>query len=268
MKAWFIFSLLIPNILLAIVPENNLSIPLSSLRSRGIEAQDFNQVIKTIEKYYRSEGIDVYRFWEDGTVNAYAENVIGSKSVNFFGGFARYPMMTKDAFAIVVCHEFGHHLGGAPKQSGSISFWASAEGQADYFATAKCLKRYLAETPNPEELSPDLFPDCQADQSCLRGVVASERLAQVFAQLESDYLQVPVTAPLISTPSQEIVSKTIFDDYPSHQCRLDTYIAGLLCQKDPEAPVSDIFPQKGYCAQANGDDIGLRPNCWYQPHQY
>jgi Zn-dependent protease with chaperone function len=53
-----------------------------------------------------------------------------------FGGLARDPLVTKDGFSAVICHEIGHHIAGAPRKGFS---WASNEGQADYFATTKCL---------------------------------------------------------------------------------------------------------------------------------
>ena len=46
--------------------------------------------------------------------------------VAMFGGLARRPEVTKDAFQFVVCHEVGHHLAGWP----FAYDWASNEGQS------------------------------------------------------------------------------------------------------------------------------------------
>jgi hypothetical protein len=36
-----------------------------------------------------------------------------------FGGLARHELVTDDGFMMVVCHETGHHLGGAPRYNGT-----------------------------------------------------------------------------------------------------------------------------------------------------
>jgi len=47
-------------------------------------------------------------------VNAYASvDKQGQQFIHMFGGLARHPLMTEDAFLLVACHEFGHHYGGA-----------------------------------------------------------------------------------------------------------------------------------------------------------
>jgi len=69
------------------------------------------------------------KHWEDGTVNAYASENGNNDVISMFGGLARHPAITPDAFYLVACHEIGHHLGGAPKKGNTQ--WASNEGQAD-----------------------------------------------------------------------------------------------------------------------------------------
>ena len=49
----------------------------------------------------------------------------------------------------MICHEVGHHLGGAPFMPKYYEdyylFRGSSEGQADYYATSNCLKKWFAE---------------------------------------------------------------------------------------------------------------------------
>lgn len=129
-----------------IVPENDLNISVHAKRTGGISEETFNSVIDEAEELYTSiisgmgGTLEIERNWEDGTVNAYAQRLGSTWKVSMFGGLARHETITRDGFALVVCHEIGHHIGGAPKK---VSYWsnpwASNEGQADYFATLKCL---------------------------------------------------------------------------------------------------------------------------------
>ena len=81
--------------------------------------------------------------WKSSTVNASAQQSGSNWQVNMYGGLARHPLVTVDGFMMVVCHELGHHIGGAPRKGGWGSVWASNEGQADYFAGLKCMRRVL-----------------------------------------------------------------------------------------------------------------------------
>lgn len=223
-----------------IVPENNLYIPEGGKGEVTLTETDFNNILDDINAEYPGEMIHILRDWKDGTVNAYAQIYNEERYIQFFGGFARFPGMTKDAFALVACHEFGHHLGGRPRIPSS---WASAEGQADYYGASDCLKRYFASHPLSKEESEEqlvvehVAQSCQEaygddvakNEACVRGAIAGEKLAVIFAQLEgfsSDF-------PSLLTPCEYQVSKTIRDKYPSVQCRLDTYFNGSLGLERP-----------------------------------
>src|SRR5690606_1616432 len=132
-----------------IVPENDLYIAADSksMLNSNLDEEKFNAVIDKVLAVYEplveAEGgeLKVERNWTDGTVNAYAHRRGGTWNVAMFGGLARHETITEDGFALVVCHEIGHHIGGAPKKGGWFSTWATNEGQADYFATLKCLRK-------------------------------------------------------------------------------------------------------------------------------
>ena len=123
-----------------VFPKNNQSYPVELSAVDG--SVEFNRVIDLVYKHYEpvvsnlGKRLVVERNWSDSTVNAYAYPKGDQMRVAMFGGLARHPEVTKDGFMMVMCHELGHHLGGAPMKS-----WASNEGQSDYFAANKCFKR-------------------------------------------------------------------------------------------------------------------------------
>merc|ERR1719433_1078923 len=86
--------------------------------------------------------LTVHKQWHDDNANAYASKTGLSWEVFMLGGLARHAAITKDGFALVVCHEIGHLIGGAPLIPGRPEPIAN-EGQADYWGATKCLKRYL-----------------------------------------------------------------------------------------------------------------------------
>ena len=122
------------------LPENDLKISVNAKRFGGISEEQFNTVIDKVNDVYAplvaQEGgtLKIVKNWTDATVNAYAQRQGTTYLVSMFGGLARHETITEDGMALVVCHEIGHHIGGAPKKTWG-SAWASNEGQSDYFAT-------------------------------------------------------------------------------------------------------------------------------------
>jgi hypothetical protein len=263
-----------------IVEDNNLYIPVGRKGMGGITEQQFNKVIDRVGALYSNEvsqkggTLTFERNWTDGTVNAYAHRDDATGKiwyVSMFGGLARHPQMNEDAFAVVVCHELGHQIGGAPRKSnGSGGLrWASNEGQADYFATLKCLRRYFEGQDNQSAVSKMKVPqivtnNCKSSFSnaeeiavCQRSALAGEVLGNFFKVLMNS------TTPLsFGTPDTSKVQVT-YDGHPQSQCRLDTYFQGSLCDKSVRENVSDTDVNLGTCTKRNGDQKGLRPNCWY-----
>lgn len=83
--------------------------------------------------------------------NASAQRMGSTWVVNMYGGLARHNEITIDGFALVLCHEIGHHLGGAPKYGG-FNTWGTNEGGSDYFATLKCLRRIFQNDDNTKAI--------------------------------------------------------------------------------------------------------------------
>lgn len=260
------------------VPENTLSIPVGIKGSKMTETQ-FNKLIDKVLAVYRTEieienkiKLKVERYWSDGTVNAYAKQPgDGTWVVAMFGGLARHTEITDDAFLTVICHELGHHIGGAPKKRGLFaSTWASNEGQADYFGVMKCLRRVFEKERNIEIArrlkAPAIvklkcanqFVSLEERAICERSSVAGLALGRFFRSLSKDVAKVD-----FSTPDKAAVAVTN-DNHPASQCRVDTYYQASLCDRSTTEDVSQTDAHAGVCSKRNGDEIGLRPSCWYK----
>lgn len=260
------------------VPENEMNIPVGLKTNGGLSEEQFNAVIDKIEAIYTpivSEmggKLKINRKWEDGTVNANATR-LGGWIVNMYGGLARHETITEDGFALVLCHELGHHLGGAPKVAGLLGLnrWASNEGQADYYATLKCLRRVFLNDNNTKVLKTfksipaHLVKSCTAawpnkadKEICIRNGMAGMSVAGLFAALRNK------PEGSFETPDPKVVAKTD-DAHPAHQCRLDTYFQGSLCEMTLNEEVSQKNEIDGTCNTSSGHKVGTRPLCWFKP---
>ncbi len=262
------------------VPENDMKIPVSRFWSQtqtGITETEFNEVIAKFIALYeadftaRGAVLKVNNLWTNETVNASAEQTGNTWMINMYGGLARHEAITRDAFALVICHEGGHHLGGAPKYKGWFGDdWASNEGQSDYFANLKCLRRFFADEMVGYRVRRNaqnaVYVDaCRAQykksiesRMCVRSALAGMQVAKLFQALRKE-----TVSPDFATPDPKIVTK-IFDSHPATQCRLDTYFAGSLCNVDHNEAVSDTDFKTGSCATEAGATVGARPTCWFK----
>ncbi len=264
-----------------IVPDNTMFIPVGLKASGGVTQIQFNKIIDGVAKIYSpvvaslSGKLEMVKNWDDGTVNAYAHRDEATGKiwyVSMFGGLARHPSITPDAFAMVVCHELGHHLGGAPRKTDALGAirWASNEGQADYYASLKCIRKFFQADRNTEVIKKlkvpavvskkcsDIYANAEESAICVRTTLAGMALADFFKKLGGG--KVPLS---VSTPSKAVVSRTD-DNHPEAQCRLDTYFQGSLCDKPISEDVSSTDVNLGTCTKRNGDLLGLRPKCWFK----
>jgi hypothetical protein len=259
------------------LPDNHKKIPVSVINT-GLTEAEYNAVIDKVANVYspivrRYGGVlQVERLWQSDTVNAGTLRRNDGKTwvLNLYGGFARHPDITPDGYMLVICHEIGHHIGGAPKKvyDSGIS-WSSTEGQADYFATLKCLRRVLRKDDNitlmqdvsvPEGIRTECqrsFPVATDAALCMRTAIAGMSVARVNAAIRE------IPAPDIDVTDSTIVAGTI-NDHPVPQCRLNTYYQGSLCPVSYVLSVSQTDEVKGTCHQSLDYKIGLRPSCWYK----
>lgn len=240
------------------MPENNLHLE-DNLTDSTIDQESFKQIIYKAWAFYSpivtSHGarLVIDGNWGSSTVNAYASRSGSTWHVQMLGGLAR--RVTPDAFALVICHELGHHLGGFP-----WSGWAANEGQSDYFGTQSCsrelwrdevsenakFRETIAEVP--KRFCDSQWKGWEEQNLCYRSMEAGLSLATLLGRGVG-----------YSTPDKNKVSRTN-SRHPAAQCRLDTYIAGALCIKDFDVnriPLNEAAMREQSC--------GNRPRCWFYP---
>lgn len=258
-----------------IAPENNLRISQWDKAANDMTKERFLAIIKSVSDIYapiiKSKGgtLSMKNNWNDDTVNASAQRSGNTWIVNMYGGLARHQLTTDDGFALVVCHELGHHIGGAPRKGVR---WAANEGQADYFGAMKCLRRVLEKKDNitavskmniDEEASngcKEVYKNAGDIALCQRIAMAGKSLAQLLGSLARN------SNVNFNTPDKSVVSTT-YDEHPKAQCRLDTYFQGILCDKSFDQDVDNNDPVVGTCIASDGYKFGTRPLCWYKPSE-
>ena len=256
------------------LPPNDMYIPDNGGPTASMAKAKFDEVLNRIEQVYapivKQKGgiLRVQRKWSDGTVNAYADRNGRIWKIVMFGGFARHPAVTADGFMAVACHEMGHHLGGVPKYGRN---WASVEGESDYFANLKCLRRVFEQDDNKKivesmQVDPIAVRDCQAEHTsqqdqyvCIRAVMAALSVAKVLAE---DAPSNP--KPALDTPDRTQVNQTN-DNHPAGQCRLDTLFEASLCKVPYAQDVSDTDYHVGTC-YTPAHSRGARSRCWFKPN--
>ncbi len=252
------------------MPPNDMKIDMGVMSLNGIDQASFNQVLDDITAIYapiiQSMGgqLQMQKLWSDSTVNAEASRNGNIYVVKMYGGMARHPSVTVDAMAMVACHEIGHHIGGAPKMTQPGGFWASVEGQSDYWASLKCLRKLWRNDNNQdivsrmnvdahaEKLCHEAFADGNQAALCSRTAMAAMALMGVLAGSSG--------LPKFDTPDGRRVTRTD-ENHPQAQCRLDTYFNGALCAVSENTDVNQTSPSVGTCT--NRQVPGARPLCWY-----
>jgi hypothetical protein len=239
----------------------------------GVNEAQFTEVLDVIEAVYgpliehRGLKFIIQRDWSDDTVDAMPFSSSSFMGLTMYGGLARYRGMTQDSFALVACHELGHLLGGFPQ--GNLGL--ANEGQADYFATSKCLRRIFAE-PTTNSFSRLSFIDPTAEKACAgvfkesssRGICVRSAMAALSASVMTTGWGNEPEIPAFDTPDP--YRTTVTDDrHMPKQCRLDTQFQGALCAKSVDEDFSNTGPEPGACTQSQGFTVGLRPRCWYYP---
>lgn len=283
-----LLSLFIGTSALADLPRNNLHLQDRLGVASNIDEPLFNKICDTIIALWQplaeSHGakLTVEKNWKDSTVNAYASQSGKNWKVAMFGGLARRPEITPDGFAMVVCHELGHHFGGFSFY-GNMD-WAAAEGQSDYFATQVCARevfkksvnfnrRFRADVPAVVKQRCDASWSNPVDQDiCYRASAAGYSLANLLATIGGGG-----ATPKFETPDPRVVTQTS-TSHPAAQCRLDTYFSGALCPaqfdlrlipgrhhpKGQGSPDAERDANRYSCSPDSGYKMGLRPACWYK----
>lgn len=260
-----------------IFPKNNVRIYPTSKNANGMTEEKFLAISKRVYDSYapiieaKGASLEIVNLWNDPSVDGYADRVGNRWQVVMYGGLARYYYTTADAVMLVACHEIGHHLGGIPMYPNGD--WASNEGQSDYFAALKCMKRILEKDDNVAIIANMTIDEPAARQCemvfknaneaalCQRIAMAGKSIAQVNADLAG----YPYPSDLhFDTPDPLVVGRTN-NKHPLAQCRMDTFFSGALCDRPFTEDVSETSPIPGTCIKKDGYKVGTRPLCWYKP---
>lgn len=276
----------------SIFPKNRLRRPVGQKQTGGLTRSQVDSILARIKKSYDSEfksrglTLIVRNDWLDAEVNAYAEpdrRDFNIRNIVIQGGLSRYEMMNEDGLALVACHEVGHHIGGKPG-SDRLGLQMAGEGQADYFASAKCFRQLYSNQENQDwykqnKITSAIEAACtkaqatkEAGLACMRSASAGEVLAATLRQMTIDdaasfgqILNLPM--PSVSSPAPSTAwTKEV--GYPSNQCRLDTYFQGSLCDIEATVSMSARSVQTGACTRAKNYTVGMRPNCWFNESEY
>lgn len=213
-------------------------------------------------------GVDTSRDSVGGSANRDVEN---KYVVVLDQGIFKTPRATPDSLILTTCHELGHLLGGLPLRpppmewegplDSSGNMLLSAEGQADYYATATCFRKIVQDENHQEALKGRKIPP-QTVLACDKswGANSADSLICQRAALGAfEFLNMAKDFPLsFVEPDPNKVDTTIVNGYPGRQCRLDTLLAGALCKET--SPLD--FQRQDKSACKNG--LGARPSCWYK----
>lgn len=258
------------------VKNNNLQIPVNSLFAGDMTETQYKSTLNHFEQFFgpmvdsehRAE-LQIIISWSSNTVNAYAERDDDNWIITVYGGLARHKAITVDGLNLVLCHELGHHLGGYPKKS--TNKWSSAEGQADYYGTMKCLRRLWEKEDNVKIVRTLSIPnkvkeECSKAYSnkneqslCMRMSLAGKSVALMIQDLDHDSIE-----PKFETPD-ELIVRSMNYMHPYAQCRLDTFFNGAICRVSEKLEFDNDDETQGSCHAKNGDQTGLRPRCWFVP---
>lgn len=238
--------------------------------------ENFNRIIDDITGLYKeplsrySGFLQIKRDWESGTDNAYAMSFLGYWRLMFYGSLFRNPLMTDDAFALVVCHEIGHLLGGAPYYNGPGR--SSVEGQADFWATSVCFKKYMTIAPARTLFKVDdrLRDRCDLQYIAVQDREICYRTAQASMDIAS-FFNGNAKRDLLSS-SEPLTEKTTYQGHPIARCRLDTYLAGSFCvnEESSDERMNRIHKSRlvtsSLCLDEKKELVEKRPGCWFHPY--
>lgn len=274
-------------------PLNNLHLEDNPKIIYRVSPSDFHRIIARVKREFepivRSYGatLQVEEAWSDSTVNAYPKRPSPDVwVVRMFGGLARRKEMTQDGFALVMCHELGHHLAGYPLKGPLGNPWSASEGQADYWSTQVCARKIwwndreenarhrLIVDPFAKQVCDIRLGNQMERDLCYRTANAGIVLAKLLNRLQGNRRDVAFPMFIRDRVPETFVS------HPLAQCRLDTYLNGAVCRKpwnlrmipgaEPRFDSASVLEREKEAALYSCEDLGspmdgARPRCWFRP---
>jgi hypothetical protein len=241
----------------------------SSSYSKSVVAKNIHaaNIIEVFQDVYapifakNQKKLKINFLWNESKLNAYAtRDDYNNPIINITAGLANHDLITKDSLSLIICHELGHFLGGAPKKIRGRSTkrsWSSAEGQADYYATAYCMKKVLKvmDKNNTNTKMNEQNLEICSSLECNRVALASLNLARVYAEIDF------FSGDLSLTQTDDYTTYDTIYGHSNPQCRLDTMISGLRCPRSESIQFDDKDPLQSACRLPEF----RRPRCWYYP---
>jgi hypothetical protein len=269
-----LLAIIISTNLYAALPENELHKGDNTKATWNISEPEFWELIDYVYKIYKPifngvksiKGEPVY-WWFESDWNSPINNMYAEMKkvppwnwnawvIKVHGGLARRVQLTKDGFLLAMCHDIGHFLAGYPHMN-YLEY--SIEGQADYYATHVCARKIFGAMEKKNklvrnnlkvELCDKNFDTVYEQNVCYRSYFAAKSLAETIWTLNGE---TRVPDPDIKDNYE---TKLTLELHTPTQCRLDTYIAGILCDK---AWDDTIIPTNHNAVCRN------RPRCFYAP---
>ena len=242
----------------------------------GITEVEFYEAIDKVIKVYRPvvEGMGntliVRKDWSNLKESSFTKREGEDEKewiISIHGYDARFKNSSQDAVSFVVCHELGHHFGGLPLKNSFNNNWAVSEGQSDYWAFNKCLRKVFKKDKNTE-LVKKLNVTSDMRKKCKAFTVTEDRAIcqRMMVAIEHTYFVQNFDAELFESDTSEV--EQTYTEHPKAQCRVDTLVAGALCGIDAYYKNDNISELNGNCNPFNGPTVGKRPRCWFKPAPY
>lgn len=212
---------------------------------------------------------------DSDVVNAHVKREGSLWKIIVNAGLIDHRHTTNGVLQMILCHEIGHHIGGQPYKSGQND-WVSVEGQADYFATTSCLKklfkRFPKEAPRTLDFSRTVAEQMREHCKKSRGNKLESQLCEkiiMISKQTTDFLykightrRGPRGVRAKYENFDETIVQVTMEQHPNRQCRLDTFIAGALCNQGAE----QSFHENCYRDSKKGSLVSrnaYRPFCWF-----
>jgi hypothetical protein len=229
------------------VPDNDLwKYDNMNLENASMSQDLFNRIIDAGQKAYapnakaNKETLIISKLWSNPTVNA--DCCRGCKpnnvTIRMFGGLFRRPEITAEGFALVLGHEISHAYSGTPYYPNTMQM--SGEGKSDWASTKDAYAKIAALVPELRvSINTDSFVKNTCNKAygrfadarysnCIHALEGGKSLADLLSTLSGESI------PNYETPDPLVVTKTVTTYPDTTQCRMDSYLAGVLNKSYPK----------------------------------